>query len=199
MSCGICCSESRFCRDCCCILCCKIIDTTVESYSYIKCKEVVGDGYICGHLSHIKCGLKSYTAGTVGGSIGLDAEYYCRRCDARTDLVSHVERFLQSCQSADCQDDVEEILNLGLCILRGSHKMRAKELLRHIELSIEKVKLVFSTNTKYCNILCCSGTLPYYLTLNACFRLKLGLAWKRFGRWRKIAQQIALVIFLQIQ
>lgn len=109
---------------------------------------MVGDGYICGHHAHIKCGLKSYTAGTVGGSIGLDAEYYCRRCDARTDLVSHVEIFLQSCQSADCRDDVEEILNLGLCILRGSHKMRAKELLRHIELSIEKVKLVFSTNTK---------------------------------------------------
>ncbi|KAL0548246.1 hypothetical protein IC582_012694 [Cucumis melo] len=140
MSCGICCSEPRFCRDCCCILCCKIIDTTTESYSYIKCKEVVGDGYICGHHAHIKCGLKSYTAGTVGGSIGLDAEYYCRRCDARTDLVSHVEIFLQSCQSADCRDDVEEILNLGLCILRGSHKMRAKELLRHIELSIEKIK-----------------------------------------------------------
>ncbi|XP_038897148.1 protein OBERON 2-like isoform X2 [Benincasa hispida] len=140
MSCDICCSEPRFCRDCCCILCSKIIDTTKESYSYIKCKAMVGDGYICGHHAHIKCGLKSYTAGTVGGSIGLDAEYYCRRCDARTDLVSHVERFLQSYQSADCRDDIEEILSLGFCILRGSHKMRAKELLRHIELNIEKLK-----------------------------------------------------------
>ncbi|XP_022956071.1 protein OBERON 4-like isoform X1 [Cucurbita moschata] len=140
MSCDICCSEPRFCRDCCCILCSKIIDTTMESCSFIKCKAMVVDGYICGHHAHIKCGLKSYMAGTVGGIIGLDAEYYCRRCDARTDLVSHVERFLQLCQSTDCRDDIGEILSLGLCILRGSRKMRAKELLRHLKLNIAKLK-----------------------------------------------------------
>lgn len=109
---------------------------------------MVGDDYICGHHAHIKCGLKSYMAGTVGGSIGLDAEYYCRRCDARTDLVSHVETILQLCQSTDGHDDIEEILSIGFCILRGSRKMRAKELLRHIEMNIAKKKLVSSTTTK---------------------------------------------------
>lgn len=148
MSCDICCSEPRFCHDCCCILCSKIIDTTNGSYSYIKCEAKVGDGYICGHHAHIICGLRSYVAGTVGGSIGLDAEYYCRRCDARTDLVSHVQGFLQSCQSTDSRDDIEKILSIGVCILRGSLKKRAKELLRHIELIISKVKQISSTTTR---------------------------------------------------
>ncbi|XP_023527164.1 uncharacterized protein LOC111790481 isoform X3 [Cucurbita pepo subsp. pepo] len=85
MSCDICCSEPRFCRDCCCILCSKIIDTTMESCSYIKCKAML-------------------------------------------------------CQSTDCHDDIGEILSLGLCILRGSRKMRAKELLRHLKLNIAKLK-----------------------------------------------------------
>ncbi|XP_022942723.1 OBERON-like protein [Cucurbita moschata] len=140
MSCDICCSESWFCRDCCCILCSKIINMTRKSYSYIKCEAKVGDGDICGHHAHIKCGLKSYMAGTVRGSIGLDAEYYCRRCDARTDLVSHVETFLQLCLSTDCCDDIEEFLGIGFRILRGSRKVRAKELLRHIEVNIAKLK-----------------------------------------------------------
>ncbi|KAM1348857.1 hypothetical protein PS2_003035 [Malus domestica] len=47
-------------------------------------------------------------AGTVGGSIGLDSEYYCRRCDEKTDLVSY--------------------------------KTSARDLLKRIEVAIEKLK-----------------------------------------------------------
>ncbi|XVF38250.1 hypothetical protein REPUB_Repub20aG0084000 [Reevesia pubescens] len=57
------------------------IDLKYGGYSYIKCEAMV-DGCICGHVAHLNCALRSNMAGTVGGSIGLDAEYYCRRCDA---------------------------------------------------------------------------------------------------------------------
>lgn len=140
MPCDICCSEPRFCRDCCCILCCKTINSTFGGYHYIKCEAVVGEGRICGHIAHIECALRSYMAGTVGGSIGLDAEYYCRRCDARTDLVSHVTRLLQICEAIDSRDEIEKILNIGICLLRGSQKESAKELHNRFEFVIAKVK-----------------------------------------------------------
>ncbi|XP_060671596.1 protein OBERON 1 isoform X2 [Ziziphus jujuba] len=140
MPCDICCSEPRFCRDCCCILCSKTIKSTFGGYHYIKCEAEVGDGYICGHIAHIDCALRTYMAGTVGGSIGLDAEYYCRRCDARTDLVSHVTRFLHTCESMDSRDEIEKILNIGICLLRGSQKASAKELQNYIELVTAKLK-----------------------------------------------------------
>ncbi|KAJ7954874.1 protein OBERON 1-like [Quillaja saponaria] len=103
MSCDLCCSEPRFCRDCCCILCSKSVDLAYGGYSYIKCLEKVNDKNICGHVSHLDCALRSHMAGTVGGSIGLDAEYFCRRCDGRTDLVLHVKRLLETCESIDSQ------------------------------------------------------------------------------------------------
>ncbi|KAK0608833.1 hypothetical protein LWI29_036667 [Acer saccharum] len=79
-----------------------------------------------------------FHAGTIGGSIGLDAEYCCRRCDAKTDLILHATRLVRTCKSVDCQDDIEKILKVGVCILRGSQKTSAKELLSHIELAIKK-------------------------------------------------------------
>lgn len=140
MPCDICCNEPRFCRDCCCILCCKIINSKYGGYSYIKCQALVSEGYICGHVAHIDCALRTYMAGTVGGSIGLDVEYYCRRCDTKTDLVSHITRLLQTCESVDSCEELEKILTVGICILRGSQRSTAKGLLNRIESVIAKLK-----------------------------------------------------------
>ena len=139
MPCDICCSEPGFCRDCCCILCCKMVSSAYGGYSFIKCQVKIGEG-ICGHVAHMECALRSRMAGTVGRSIGLDAEYHCRRCDGRTDLISHVNKLLQTCNAIDLDDEIQKkILNLGACLLRGSQKAVAKELLSHIELAISKV------------------------------------------------------------
>ncbi|KAM1086957.1 hypothetical protein ACFX13_012743 [Malus domestica] len=140
MECDICCTEPKFCRDCCCILCCKSVNSSCAGYDYIRCEALMHDGSICGHAAHIDCALRCYMAGTVGGSIGLDSEYYCRRCDEKTDLVSHVTRLLLACESLDSRDDVEKILNFGICILRGSQKTSARDLLKRIEVAIEKLK-----------------------------------------------------------
>ncbi|KDP40187.1 hypothetical protein JCGZ_02185 [Jatropha curcas] len=140
MPCDICCSEPRFCRDCCCILCCKTVNSKYGGYSYIKCEALVSEGYMCGHVAHVDCAFRTYMAGTVGGSIGLDVEYYCRRCDARTDLIPHVMRLLQTCESIDSCEEVEKVLTVGICILRGSQKINAKGLLNRIESVISKLK-----------------------------------------------------------
>ncbi|KAK6146060.1 hypothetical protein DH2020_019929 [Rehmannia glutinosa] len=138
MFCDICCSEPGFCRDCCCILCCRTIDKASDGYSYIRCEANI-EGFTCGHSCHIDCALRAYMAGTVGGSIGLDAEYYCRRCDSRTDLVSYVSKLLENCESIASRNDIEKILRVGICVLRGSKKTRARELLHHFELAMSKV------------------------------------------------------------
>lgn len=141
MACDVCCSEPGFCRDCCCILCCKTTNSAYGGFSFIRCEAMISNGIICGHMAHIECALRSYMAGTVGGSIGLDAEYYCRRCDKRTELVSHVTKLFRSCESIDSRDAVEKILSVGACVLRGSQKTSAKGLLRRIEFAMSKVWL----------------------------------------------------------
>ncbi|CAI8604672.1 unnamed protein product [Vicia faba] len=111
--CDICCVEPKFCRD-----------------------------NICGHVCHLECALRVYSAGTVGGTIGLDVEYFCWRCDGRTELISHATKLLQTCEAID-KDDVdikEKILKLGICLLRGSEKNAAKELMSRITLAISKLK-----------------------------------------------------------
>nr|XP_029117284.1 uncharacterized protein LOC105033938 isoform X3 [Elaeis guineensis] len=138
--CDICCSEDGFCRDCCCILCCKTVDWTYGGYSFIRCEATVDENYICGHVAHVQCALRSYMGGTVQGDIGLDVEYYCRRCDNRTDLISHVTKLIRTCESLDSGDDIDKILNLGFCILRGSGQMRAKSLHNQIALVMAKLK-----------------------------------------------------------
>ncbi|EOA40309.1 hypothetical protein CARUB_v10009042mg [Capsella rubella] len=140
MPCNICCGEPTFCSDCSCILCCKLISLEHGGYSYIKCKALVSEDHICGHVAHLNCALRAYMAGTIGGRIGLDAEYCCRRCDATKDLVPHVNKFLEICQTVEYQGDVEKILNLGICILRGSQRENAKELLNCIESTVIKLK-----------------------------------------------------------
>ncbi|KAJ7980028.1 Protein OBERON 1-like [Quillaja saponaria] len=140
MPCDICCNETGFCRECCCILCGKTVNTASGGYSYIKCQEKVSGNYICGHVAHVDCALRSCMAGTLEGNIGMDAEYYCRRCDRRTDMVSHVKRLLLTVESIGSQDDTEKILNLAVRLLSGSQKTIAKELLSHISLAISKLK-----------------------------------------------------------
>ncbi|KAL0393047.1 UNVERIFIED_CONTAM: hypothetical protein Sradi_2527500 [Sesamum radiatum] len=110
-----------------------------DGYGYIRCEANI-EGYACGHSCHIDCALRAYMAGTVGGSIGLDAEYCCRRCDSRTNLVSHVIKLLENCESIVSPDDIEKILKIGICVLRGSKKASAKQLLHHIESAMSKLK-----------------------------------------------------------
>lgn len=148
LPCDLCCSEPRFCRDCCCILCSKTIDLKYGGYSYIKCEAII-EGFICGHVAHLNCALRSYMAGTVGGSIGLDVEYYCRRCDAKTSLVPHVTTLLKTCESINSRDEIEKILNVGVCILRGSQRTNARGLLNRIESTITEVKPMQSSYKTY--------------------------------------------------
>lgn len=138
MFCDICCSEPGFCRSCCCILCSMTVDPANESYSFIRCEATVENKTTCGHLAHLDCGLKSHMAGTVGGRVCLDVEYYCRRCDTRTDLLPHVKMFLRICESIGSHDDINKILELGFRILRGSRRSDAKRLFHIFELAMGK-------------------------------------------------------------
>lgn len=140
MPCDICCAEPFFCHDCCCILCSRPVNSANDDHSFIRCEANVKQGFVCGHICHIECGLRSYMAGTVGGTIGLDAEYSCRRCDARTDLVPHVQKLLRSCEAICDSDKVQKILNLCIIILRGSTKTSAKSLLLHVQSAVGKLK-----------------------------------------------------------
>ncbi|KAJ6809906.1 uncharacterized protein M6B38_159330 [Iris pallida] len=142
-ACDICCSEIGFCRDCCCILCCKTVDWEYGGYSFVRCEARVDENFICGHVAHLDCALRAYMAGTVGGGIGLDAEYYCRRCDNKTDLLLHVSKLIKTCEFLGSQDDAEKILNLGLCIVRGSEKERARESQNCLAILMTKLKRGF--------------------------------------------------------
>ncbi|KAK6786367.1 hypothetical protein RDI58_014892 [Solanum bulbocastanum] len=66
-------------------------------------------------------------------SINLDAEYLYRYCDSRTNLVPHALKLLNICTTVASYPDIEKILNVGFCILRGSQKSSAKELYHRIE------------------------------------------------------------------
>ncbi|KMS94797.1 hypothetical protein BVRB_015220 isoform B [Beta vulgaris subsp. vulgaris] len=137
-SCEVCCSEPGFCRECCCILCCKTIESAFGGYSFIRCQTAVCDDLICGHAAHVNCALRAYMAGTVGGSVGLDTEYYCRRCDTPTDLTNHVTRLLRTCESIESQGDIKNMLSVGACLLRGSQKKDSQRLLNRIESILQK-------------------------------------------------------------
>ncbi|PWA78677.1 hypothetical protein CTI12_AA210900 [Artemisia annua] len=140
MPCDLCCIEPLFCHDCCCILCSRPVSSEKIDLGFIKCEAVVKDGLICGHICHIECGLRSYMAGTLGGTVGLDAEYYCRRCDARTDLIPYVKNLFKSCESNSDGDKMQKILSLCAIMLRGSTKTSAKSLLHHVQLAAAKLK-----------------------------------------------------------
>lgn len=126
--CDLCCKMPDFCRECCCVFCHRVVDYSFGGYSYIKCEAVLEENKICGHIGHLDCALRTFMAGTVGGCIDLDMQYCCRRCDNKTNLMLHVEKFLEICQSLQSRDDIEPILNTGLCLVRGSRQTRAKSL-----------------------------------------------------------------------
>lgn len=138
--CDHCCSEPKFCRDCCCILCWRSVSPASGWCDYIKCEALIDGNKICGHIAHLDCALQAYMAGMVGGVIGLDAEYYCRRCDVKTGLVPHVTRLLEASKSIDSPDEREKILKLAFSLLRGSQKTSAKTLLKLIESALTKLK-----------------------------------------------------------
>ncbi|KAL6636907.1 hypothetical protein ACP70R_024479 [Stipagrostis hirtigluma subsp. patula] len=140
-ACNICCKEPGFCRECCCILCHRSIDYSFGGYSYIKCEAVVKENYICGHVAHLECALRCYMAGTVGGKvIDIDVQYLCRLCDNKTNLMMHVEELMETCQSLKSRNEIEPILNLGLCLLRNSRQTRAKSLENYMATALAKLK-----------------------------------------------------------
>ena len=59
-------------------------------------------------------------------------QYLCRYCDSRMDLVPHALKLIKTCTSVASRAAIEKILNVGICILRGSQKRNGKELLHHI-------------------------------------------------------------------
>ncbi|KAL5219656.1 hypothetical protein ABZP36_020340 [Zizania latifolia] len=138
--CVICCKMPGFCRECCCVFCHRVVDYSFGGYSYIKCEAVLEENYICGHIGHLDCALRTFMAGTVGGKIDLDVQYYCRRCDNKTNLMMHVEELLETCQSLQSRDEIEPILNTGLCLLRGSRQKRAKSLENYMGSAMAKLK-----------------------------------------------------------
>jgi len=138
--CDICCTVPDFCRECCCILCGKAVDYSFGGYSYIKCEAVVAENYICGHVGHLECALRIFMAGTIGGEIGLDVQYYCRRCDNKTNLMMHVDKLLETCQSLKSKEEIEPILNIGLCILRGARQAEGRSLENYMASVMTKVK-----------------------------------------------------------
>ncbi|WMV34248.1 hypothetical protein MTR67_027633 [Solanum verrucosum] len=60
--------------------------------------------------------------------------------EQQTDLVPHALKLLNICTSVASHADIENILNVGICVLRGSQKRSGKELLHRIE-SIKAKKL----------------------------------------------------------
>jgi hypothetical protein len=78
-------------------------------------------------------------AGTVGGVFALDVQYLCRLCDNKINLMTHVEKLMETCQSLESRDEIEPMLNLGLCLLRGSKQMRARSLENQMRSAMEKV------------------------------------------------------------
>ncbi|KAM1006300.1 hypothetical protein ACFX2I_003061 [Malus domestica] len=69
--------------------------------------------------------------GTVGGSIGLDSEYYCRHCDEKTDLVSY--------------------------------NTSARDLLKRIEVAIEKVSSIRANKSDDKRLSIFTGTKTLHL------------------------------------
>ncbi|CAJ1925693.1 unnamed protein product [Sphenostylis stenocarpa] len=66
-------------------------DSTVDA---VEC-PVNANGGICGHVAHMECALECFLAGKVR-SLGRDGEYYCRRCDGRSNMISHVYNLIQT-------------------------------------------------------------------------------------------------------
>eukprot|EP00252_Welwitschia_mirabilis_P001259 TRINITY_DN11153_c0_g1_i1.p1 TRINITY_DN11153_c0_g1~~TRINITY_DN11153_c0_g1_i1.p1 ORF type:complete len:386 (-),score=70.43 TRINITY_DN11153_c0_g1_i1:23-1075(-) len=141
IQCLICCTEPGFCGECCCILCGKATNQSQENWNYIKCEQKVEGELICGHVAHMECALDCNTAGVLTDQ-GLDVEYYCRRCDLKTDLMMHVDQLLN--QSHILKDSAGAIKNMELALrfLNGTERKGGQKLKTLLELSLNKVILL---------------------------------------------------------
>ncbi|XP_057864184.2 protein OBERON 2 isoform X2 [Cryptomeria japonica] len=137
MDCDICCVEHGFCRECSCILCGKCVDHDLDEYYFIQCQEKLSEEFICGHVAHMECAIICQTGGVVR-SIGLDVEYYCRRCDKKTDLLKHVLGLITTPGSGKLRSDVEKSLNLALRLIQGTQQARCKSLENFILKGVKK-------------------------------------------------------------
>ncbi|XP_040246811.1 uncharacterized protein [Aegilops tauschii subsp. strangulata] len=129
----------NFYHDSCCIICGRTVDYSFRGYNYIKCKVVVGENNICGHVGHLDCAFQHLLAGTVGGGTPMDVQYYCRRCDSKTNLMMHVYKLLETCLSLRSKEEIKPILDLGLNILSGSRQPQAKNLENYMGLVMSKI------------------------------------------------------------
>lgn len=139
MNCDICCIEFGFCRECSCILCGKATDQSVADYCSIRCEGKLNEEFVCGHVAHLECALLCHMAG-VEQSIGLDVEYYCRRCDKKTNLMMLVSSILHASESLEVRADVEKNLCLALRIIQGTRQIVGRSLQNNIELSLKKLR-----------------------------------------------------------
>ena len=69
----------------------------------------------------------------------MDVQYYCRRCDNRTNLMMHVHKLLETCLSLRSKEEIKPILHLGINILSGSRQPQAKNLENYMGLVMSKV------------------------------------------------------------
>lgn len=138
VDCDICCVESGFCRECSCILCGKSIDQELGEYYFIQCEGNQGEDLICGHAAHLECAVICQTAGVVR-SIGLDVEYYCRRCDKKTDLLKHVLGLIPTPELSKTVD-FESSLKLALRLVQGTQQYGARILENLLQKAVKKLQ-----------------------------------------------------------
>lgn len=139
LDCDICCVESGFCRECSCILCGKSIDQELGEYYFVQCEGNQGEDVICGHVAHLECAVICQTAGVVR-SIGLDVEYYCRRCDKKTDLLKHVLGLIPTPELSKTGADFESNLNLALRLVQGTQQLGARILENLFQKAVKKLQ-----------------------------------------------------------
>eukprot|EP01018_Ginkgo_biloba_P001442 Gb_12072 [translate_table: standard] len=139
LDCDVCCVETGFCRECSCILCGKSIDQNMGQYNFVRCEGKLHRDFICGHVAHLECAVVCQMAGVVT-SIGLDVEYYCRRCDKKTDLLTHVMGLIPTPELSIVRADVERSLNLVLCLIQGTQQFLGRSLENLIQNAIKKLQ-----------------------------------------------------------
>lgn len=139
LDCDICCVESGFCRECSCILCGKSVNQELGENNFVQCEGNLGEDFICGHVAHLECAVICQTAGVVR-SIGLDVEYYCRRCDKKTDLLKHVLGLIPTPELSKTGTDFGSNLNLALRLVQGTQQLGARILENLFQKAVKKLQ-----------------------------------------------------------
>ncbi|KAG0557562.1 hypothetical protein KC19_11G140500 [Ceratodon purpureus] len=121
--CNICCIEPNFCRECMCILCCKLFARDVDDFCIIQCRNtplagpnsLPSERGICGHTAHLDCALKNQLAGVIK-KYRLNLEYMCRRCDRKTNLKETLSRLVSEFMNAE-ESKVDSSLQLLMRVM----------------------------------------------------------------------------------